>query len=88
MKYRATYDAKTQKMRIFVDDLPANQYEFAKIIRASKEWELKLRYHKTGISYSNASSFKINSTLAELKTDLDALDATRYKELSFTATAN
>ena len=87
MKYRAEYDAKNQKMRIFVDDLPANKHEFDSIRSKSMPWCVVAR-SRPDLGRISSDPCPMHTTLAELKSDLDALDATRYKELSFTATAN
>ena len=87
MNYRAEYDAKTKKLRIFVDDLPANQYEFARIQQEQKPWLARVYARHDDGTISREVHPRMLS-LADLRKELDALDATRYKELSFIATAN
>ena len=87
MKYRAEYDAKTRRMKIWVDDLPANKHEFDSIRSKSMPWCVVAR-SRPDLGRVSSDPCPMHTTLADLKTDLDALDATRYKELSFTATSN
>ena len=88
MKYRATYDAKNQKLRIFVDDLPANQYEFARIKNEKLQWRVTVVYRLHDHTNSREAHNALMGSLADLRKELDALDATRYKELSFISVAN
>ena len=86
MKYRTEYDAKTKKLRIFINERPANKYDYDWVFHDYRRWSVSVT--NIGPESAGVIKFARPCTLASLKSELDALDATRYKELSFTATAN
>ena len=87
MKYRATYDAKTKKLSISINGDPANQYGFARMKNEKLPWIVTVAYRLNDETIIREVHPRMLS-LADLRKELDALDATRYKELSFSASSD
>ena len=87
MKYRAEYDAKTDRYRVFIDDRPANQYELAKMQHQLMDWTLVVIKRTESLNCDHTIDLK-DGRLATIRSWLASQDEERYKELSFTATAN